>query len=549
MASKNGGYASNKRPHSPSRTDANNGAKMQKGQEVQFFFEADASKKQTPLVLRVGTKSKGAHDFSGPPRMLQSHGWLNGTLEKDFDPSSVDPSNKDTWALVLPRSDYQYVERNGKPVLAAAMPQRALRIRKPSTQVPLISVAFVRWGGNYSKWMDDQEENDGDWGKYGSPPSDEYMGFLVNQGLLDHPVLRGDDHGGQPVFELNHIIIKGSKDAWDIAEYAKQYKNQMRGQKRALFWMLWPAEWEDNEDPDYACYVERQAYFAAQRACEGIGLKSAFPHPADQFELITSKSWMATLSLHPRACLPACTLVTKGAVTEDVSKAARNALNAMNHIRQLNPYQVEEGDPPAPSVINKDGVVKGVVKLGWSWENRFVVAFNSVKQLENRLREMMTQDTCLASYCVVQEWVDFDFEMRLYMLPPADWPTKYPIEPTMIQCNAWGPPDETKSVGVSRASFSKLSEEGALKRWEGDTVAWAMAKEKATKIGNFLLAWLMTGNAEPVPMIRLDFMLKRTGPGKARVVFGEYCEMGACCLGWVEGPPTIWKATLDACLR
>lgn len=58
----------------------------------------------------------------------------------------------------------------------------------------------------------------------------------------------------------------------------------------------------------------------------------------------------------------------------------------------------------------------------------------------------------------LQEWVDFDFEMRLYFLPPPEWPAEgsTPIEPKMIQCNAWGPSDDTKAVGVSRASFSKL---------------------------------------------------------------------------------------------
>ncbi|CAK0825110.1 unnamed protein product [Prorocentrum cordatum] len=54
---------------------------------------------------------------------------------------------------------------------------------------------------------------------------------------------------------------------------------------------------------------------------------------------------------------------------------------------------------------------------------------------------------------------------------------------------------------------------------------------------------------QPVPMVRLDFMLKRLGPGRAQVVFGEYCEMGACCLKWEEGPPLIWQAALDRALE
>ena len=176
--------------------------------------------------------------------------------------------------------------------------------------------------------------------------------------------------------------------------------------------------------------------FAAMRACEGLGIRSLFPHPADQYELITSKSWMATLSLHPGqafwcietsiefldrnepdlqspftiftvtpgiwlpvilgkqnvndgllcgflhqvtvfcstpsgvcliqrqiaasagAFLPAATLVSKGSVKIDAAKAAETALRTLHHIRRMNPYPVEPGDPPAPSVVNQNGIQK-----------------------------------------------------------------------------------------------------------------------------------------------------------------------------------------------
>ena len=43
-----------------------------------------------------------------------------------------------------------------------------------------------------------------------------------------------------------------------------------------------------------------------------------------------------------------------------------------------------------------------MVKLGWSWENRFVVTFTSQAHLQTRLKELMNQPGCLATYCVVQ---------------------------------------------------------------------------------------------------------------------------------------------------
>lgn len=260
---------------------------------------------------------------------------------------------------------------------------------------------------------------------------------------------------------------------------------------------------------------------------------------------------MATLSVHPGAHLPAAVMICKSDIVADVGAAAKNALASLEHIRRINPFPVGPGEPPAPSVVNADGVRKGVVKLGWSWENRFVLSFVGAKQLERRLAEMMVVQGCTASHCIVQEWVDFDFEMRFYLLPPADWASRpgARVEPTRIECNEWGQRDETRPAGESHASFRKLDEGMLLERWEHDEEAWVHAKEQAVELSQLLLAWLRAANGRPVPMIRMDFMLKRLGPGRARVVFGEYCEMGACCLGWKTGPPTIWQAALSAALR
>jgi len=184
------------------------------------------------------------------------------------------------------------------------------------------------------------------------------------------------------------------------------------------------------------------------------------------------------------------------------------------------------------------------VKLGWSWEGRFVAAFDGEEQLARCLTELLTYTGCFASTCVVQEWVDFDFEMRLYFLPPQDWSPTQKIAPQKFECNAW--------AGFSQEgrphSFRKLTEAACLTRWDQDAEAMASARAQAVEVSQYLLAWLLTMDARPVPMIRLDFMVRRIGPGKARVIFGEYCEMGACCLAWEDGPPTIWRAALDSML-
>ena len=43
-------------------------------------------------------------------------------------------------------------------------------------------------------------------------------------------------------------------------------------------------------------YVPRIPMFEGQRALEATQVKSAFPHPAELWEWITGKTWMATLA-------------------------------------------------------------------------------------------------------------------------------------------------------------------------------------------------------------------------------------------------------------
>lgn len=313
--------------------------------------------------------------------------------------------------------------------------------------------------------------------------------------------------------------------------------------------MLWPVEWVDIHEKDYAGYLDRRAFFSTMRAFEAAGLQSGFPHPADQYEVLTSKAWMATLALDPRVKLPAATLVSKGRVLADAYMAAKQALGALARIRAVNPFQADTGGASdavsGPSTVNRKAIKKGVVKLGWSWEARYVTIFEGEEQLAERLREMLTHPGCFASSCLVQEWVDFDFEMRLYFLPPVDWADQERFQPTRIEMNAWG----GSLSDDERRSFHRLSKTDALKLWKDDRVALRAAREEAIETSQHLLSWLRCVDAQSVPMIRLDFMLKYRGPGKAQVVFGEFCEMGACCLGWVDGPPTIWRAALDHALH
>lgn len=216
-------------------------------------------------------------------------------------------------------------------------------------------------------------------------------------------------------------------------------------------------------------------------------------------------------------------------------------MEALQSLRKVSTFASEGG----PSVINKGSLKKGVVKLGWSWEARHVWFWQGMDELSKALYHLITLEGCKAESCIVQEWVDFDFELRLFFFPPSGWAPPARLEPKHHSYTLW----ETHESSDAPGAFVKPSHEQCLAQWSGDTEAMKVAHAEAVEASQFLIADLLATYAEPVPMIRMDFMCKRLGPGKVRVVFGEYCEMGACCLKWLDGPPTVWRAALDYSLK
>eukprot|EP00929_Paragymnodinium_shiwhaense_P063906 TRINITY_DN31982_c0_g1_i1.p1 TRINITY_DN31982_c0_g1~~TRINITY_DN31982_c0_g1_i1.p1 ORF type:complete len:469 (+),score=127.03 TRINITY_DN31982_c0_g1_i1:60-1466(+) len=450
-----------------------------------------------------------------------------------------DPS---TWPLVTPAEDLKFVDRYGKAAPARTIRVPLHRLRKPTKVEAPLSVMFARWGGKYriGEDSDPADEGDGGWGMFGCPPSDWYIEAVVEQGLMVHPQL-GKGPDGVPEGEVLGLFLGSKKDLATVTAQAAEVAAAQRAEKRASFWMLWPCDWEAEFDAKgFEGYVERRSLFQTMRACEAAGIRTAFPHPTDLYEFITSKSWMATLSPEVGSRLPGCVLVSREDIKANVKAAAQKAMADIEALRATSVFKAEGG----PSKINKEGLRKGVVKIGWSWEARYVWFWNGQAQLADCLRHMIGLPGCLGEYCIVQEWVDFDFELRFFFFPSADWKPPARLEPKHFEYTAWGP-----SRGDSPGPFLKFSHQRCLATWGNDEEAMNSAHAQALEASQFLIAHLLSKHSEPVPMIRMDFMLKRIGPGKAQVAFGEYCEQGACCLKWEEGPPTVWRAALDYALR
>merc|ERR1711933_468806 len=102
---------------------------------------------------------------------------------------------------------------------------------------------------------------------------------------------------------------------------------------------------------------------------------------------------------------------------------------------------------------------------------------------------------CTASQCIVQEWVDFDVEMRLFFLPPVGWPfaedhgesTRQWLEPARVEWNDWSEPwAKDRPRG-----FRMLSKEQCMGLFGGDEEFLDIAQKEAVERSQFFLAWLL----------------------------------------------------------
>merc|ERR1711957_1084667 len=175
---------------------------------------------------------------------------------------------------------------------------------------------------------------------------------------------------------------------------------------------------------------------------------------------------------------------------------------------------------------------------------KYVWPWTGPHELTNCLKGVAALDGCLSEYCIVQEWVDYDFELRMFFFPPRTWNHSTVVRPAHYAYTGWG--DDAATFG--QRTFKILSKHCVMQVWQHDGVALAQAHDQAEETAQYLIAKMVSVHSEPPPFIRLDFMMKRVGPGAAQVVFGEYCETGACCIDeeWrTQGPPRVWSAVPD----
>ena len=81
--------------------------------------------------------------------------------------------------------------------------------------------------------------------------------------------------------------------------------------------------------------------------------------------------------------------------------------------------------------------------------------------------------------------------------------------------------------------------------WQNDRQARINALAECHRLIAMLYTRLLGVDSEPPAFLRFDFMVKRFGTGKVRVMVGEMTEAGACPLFWKEGHELMFRALLS----
>lgn len=474
------------------------------------------------------------------PRIGTTDGWTPGLIEADWDPSTFNPHQvRQTGVLIRYTTDCWY-SRSGQLLDAEHDPVMAVervhpdQIRLQSEGAlprPNVSFMVVRWGGE--KHCDPVHEGGGGWGRTGSNVSDPYMRILFEETVW--PMLG-------PTYEVISVFVRSTEDLRRVSPTA--IAPMLKGRHTAGLYFLWPCHFQDS----YECpgYVNWQVQLQMMTEFEACGVPSRFPHHSHLYRLLLSKDWMAHLCMMPNLHAPATTKVSRVLVAYDKTHAADVAAKAIMNIQKLNHKTYPHKVVPA----NEDELV-GVVKLGFSWEAMDVRRFKGKFQLAECLQSLTHQRYGLCDSVMVQEYVTFEVELRLFFIDPTpEWDDETgqpkPIDPRKILYTRFCRIDEEDKM----RDFERMPRDECVREcFAGDSEALAEAEKMATVIGGRVIWWLQCECAEPPPVLRLDFMCHRKAPGKAEVSLGEITELGACFLGWPEGPENVFGAVVRSVFR
>jgi len=468
------------------------------------------------------------------PSIGVTDGWTVARISEAWDVSRYKASDYQTWVEIQWSHPLWYNRRGHKldveqpsMVTQRVTPEQIRRREEPSeaAQQPKLTLFHIRWGGEQP--VNPVTEGQGGWGQIGSTPSDNYInGF--------------EDCCFQtlgPTYEIISIFFQNSDELNKICPALLRQLAQ--GKYIGALYFMWPIVYQDGHQ--YPAYVERSKLFSLMVEMEAAGVPTRFPHHSSLYKVFASKEWTAQMCLHPLLRVPLTTMVSKQSIACDPAKAAANSMKALQNLVNVRASFGEQcgmnGGKPVP-------VQKGVAKLGWSWEAMDVQAWRNKQELTTALASLGEQPGSLVDFVFVQEWVDFDVEIRHFM-----------VEPDLNRPESLKPKKRIYTVfksneGGSFRNFDRFDRPGCLNStFKGDDAALTDAESQCDELILRWLQWLQAQSHELPAVMRVDILIKRTGQGKAVITTGELTELGGCFLGWQEGPKTVFSAMIRSCFK
>lgn len=476
------------------------------------------------------------HSSSGilHPSIGKTDGWTEAIINEAWDVSRYNPQDFRTWVEIRWQHPMWYNRRGhrldvSRPdmITQRVMPEQIRQKGSPSEaqQQPSLSLFHVRWGGE--QLVNPVTEGQGGWGQIGSTPSDNYINGFENHVF----------NTLGPTYEITSAFIQNSEELTKIA--APLVRHLLKGKHVGALYFCWPIVFQDGHE--HPAYVQSELLLALMLQMEASGIPTRFPHNSNLYRVFASKEWTSQMCLHPLLKTPLTTKVSRQAIATDPSKAAAIALTALGHLAQTrSDWAGPLGqEPPKPGPVTH-----GVAKLGWSWEAMDVRSWKSSRELESALVELAEQPGSFMEFVFVQEWVDFDVEMRHFIVEP-DLHKPATCRPKKIIYTVF----KSREHGSFR-DFDRYDRKGCLRTcFANDDAALADAETQAEELINRWLAWLQAQSHELPVVVRFDILAKRAGPGKANVMTGELTELGGCFLGWPNGPSVVFSAMTRSCFR
>ncbi|CAE7558155.1 unnamed protein product [Symbiodinium natans] len=251
-------------------------------------------------------------------------------------------------------------------------------------QQPLLSVLLLRWWDYRanSTWSDFAVTNDG------------MLRDLMDGECGVFPSLAGE-------FELYTVFVQRSADLETLSENWAQAV--LAGINQVVWYFLWPCPRSDADQ--VAGCVREHSFFQLQQRMERVGLRSGWPHPSMLYCQLAGKLWIPQMSLNRDYRVPPTVRVHHADVRRDPLAAAQHAIDDLLWLRRE-----VWGDTPAENAFNTS-TVRGVAKLGFSWQGDDVIPFAGVENLGRVLCRLAGQNneqlTCVAAcLCIMYKYYE-----------------------------------------------------------------------------------------------------------------------------------------------